>query len=216
LSYAALQAATAIADVRELENLIISCIYAGVLSGKVRLFFVFFLCVLFAQTLCNTQLDQAQQALWCVVARAAMFDRLNWNRYARVYVRLGKTLEHFCLTSLNCSRGWRSQADAVLGSLAQQQKFISERVQERRRDADRREKEIVDKKERVQAELIVEQKEGGARTATAATSFSWTTILPRALVVHGGGDKRRARTVRSSRAVRSSCTTRTWQYYHSH
>jgi hypothetical protein len=50
LSYAALQAATAIGDVRELENLIISCIYAGVLSGKVRILFDFFFVILFAQT----------------------------------------------------------------------------------------------------------------------------------------------------------------------
>lgn len=64
-------------------------------------------------------------------------------------------------------------------------------MKERRADGERREKEIVDKKERVQADLIVEQKEGGARTATAATSLGMDDDL--FSIIGGGGDKRRAR-----------------------
>jgi hypothetical protein len=64
LSYAALQAATAIADVRELENLIISCITQAYFPAKCGLF-LRFVCVVRSLKRFSThlQLDQAQQAL---------------------------------------------------------------------------------------------------------------------------------------------------------
>lgn len=151
LSYAQLQAATGTSDVRELENLIISCIYAGVLSGK---------------------MDQGQQAF---VVRGCSGRDVRASEIASMLAFI---------------RGWRQQADAVLGTLAQQQQQISEQVAQRRRDAAARDKAIAEKKEAVQAQLLVESKEGtNAGHASTASAFDDD------FGGHGGhgGDKRRVR-----------------------
>jgi COP9 signalosome complex subunit 7 len=150
LSYAQMQAATGTSDVRELENLIISCIYAGVLSGK---------------------MDQGQQAF--VVRGCAGRD-----------VRASEIA-----SMLAFIRAWRHQADSVLHTLAQQQDAISGRVQARRAEAAARAKAVADKKDAVQAQMLVDAKEGAGASAA-------TTDDDMLAFVSGMGhafDKRRAR-----------------------
>jgi COP9 signalosome complex subunit 7 len=157
LSYAQMQAATGVSDVRELENLIISCIYAGVLSGK---------------------MDQGQQEF--VVRGCAGRD-----------VRPAEIA-----SMLAFIRGWRQQADSVLQTLAQQQASISQQVQQRRTDSAARAKAIVDKKEAVQAQLLVEAKEGGTLASTGALDDDAMSAFGLGGHHHAGGgmDKRRLRT----------------------
>jgi len=151
LPYAQLQAATATADVRELENLIISCIYAGVLSGK---------------------LDQAQQAF--IVQSCVGRD-----------VRPAELAQMLAFV-----RGWRQQADRVLRNLEDQQHTIAASVQQRRDDDAARAHQLWEKTQAVQGALVVEQKEGGGRSTTSATSFDMDDDLYSAASLVGAGGRR--------------------------